>query len=101
MLPGSAAGLSELVDRFWHPASCLLFPLSGAAFMVEWLPRAVADVVLWLPMIHAVELIREDFFSDAARTHHDMAYMATCNLLLSFAALVMLNIAARQVGEKR
>lgn len=100
-LLGSAAAIHELIDRFWHPASYLLFPLSGAAFMVDWVPKAFAEVVLWLPMIHAVELIREGFFGDIVRTHHDMAYMATCNLVLSFAALVMLNIAARRVGEKR
>lgn len=101
LLLGSAAALSELVDRFWHPASYLLFPLSGAAFMVEWVPQAFADIVLWLPMIHAVELIREGFFGDLVRTHHDMGYMAVCNLLLTFAGLVMLRIAARKVGEKR
>jgi capsular polysaccharide transport system permease protein len=101
MLLGSAAAIDELIDRFWHPASYLLFPLSGAAFMVDWVPKAFADAVLWLPMIHAVELIREGFFGDVVRTHHDMAYMATCNLVLSFAALVMLNIAARRVGQKR
>jgi capsular polysaccharide transport system permease protein len=98
---GSTAALSELVDRFWHPASYLLFPLSGAAFMVDWVPRGFAEVVLWLPMIHAVELIREGFFGDVVRTHYDMAYMATCNVVLSFAGLVMLRIAARRVGETR
>jgi capsular polysaccharide transport system permease protein len=101
LLLGSAAALSEIVERFWHPTSYLLFPLSGAAFMIDWVPRGFADVVLWLPMIHAVELIREGFFGDVVRTHHDMGYMAACNLVLSFAGLVCLRLAAREVGEKR
>lgn len=101
LLLGSAAALSEMVERFWHPVSYLLFPLSGAAFMVEWVPRGFADIVMWLPMIHAVELIREGFFGDVVHTHHDMAYMAACNVALTFAGLVVLRIAARQVGEKR
>jgi capsular polysaccharide transport system permease protein len=101
LLLSSAAALNEMVDRFWHPTSYLLFPLSGAAFMIDWVPREFAEVVLWLPMIHAVELIREGFFGDVVRTHHDMGYMATCNLVLSFAGLVCLRLAARQVGEKR
>jgi capsular polysaccharide transport system permease protein len=98
---GSAAALSELVDRFWHPASYLLFPLSGAAFMIDWMPRSFAEIVLWLPMIHSVELIREGFFGDIVRTHYDMYYMATCNLVLSFSGLVCMRIAARRVGETR
>jgi capsular polysaccharide transport system permease protein len=101
LLLGSSAALSEMVERFWHPVSYLLFPLSGAAFMVEWVPQGFADVIMWLPMIHAVELIREGFFGDVVRTHHDMAYMATCNVVLTFAGLVVMRIAARQVGEKR
>jgi capsular polysaccharide transport system permease protein len=96
---GSAASLSELVDRFWHPASYLLFPLSGAAFMIDWVPPSMAEVLLWLPMIHAVELLRAGYFGDAVRTHFDMGYMAACNLLLTFAGLVTMNIAARRVGE--
>ncbi len=35
---GSAATFSHLVNRVWHPVSYLLFPLSGAAYMVDWLP---------------------------------------------------------------
>jgi capsular polysaccharide transport system permease protein len=98
---GSAASINELVDRFWHPGSYLLFPLSGAAFMVDWLPSSFADVLLWLPMIHAVELLREGYFGDMVHTHYDMGYMATCNVLLTFAGLIVMNIAARHVGEER
>jgi capsular polysaccharide transport system permease protein len=101
LLIGCSTALTDTVERFWHPASYLLFPLSGAAFMIDWVPRAFGDAVLWLPMIHAVELVREGFFGNMVRTHYDMAYMATCNLALTFAGLLVLNIAARRVGEKR
>jgi capsular polysaccharide transport system permease protein len=101
LLLGCAASLSELVDRFWHPGAYLLFPLSGAAFMIDWLPHEFAEFVLWLPMIHAVELIREGYFGDVIRTHYDMAYMATCNLIITFFGLIALRIAAQRVGEHR
>jgi capsular polysaccharide transport system permease protein len=101
ILLGSAAALSEMVERFWHPTSYLLFPLSGAAFMIDWVPRGFGEAVLWLPMIHAVEIIREGFFGDVVRTHYNLGYMAVCNLFITFGGLIILNIAARQVGEKR
>ncbi len=97
---GSATTFSHLVDRIWHPASYLLFPLSGAAFMVEWLPPAGREVVLLLPMVHAVELIREGFFGNVVPTHYDLGYMATCNLVLTLAGLFAMQAAARRVGEK-
>jgi capsular polysaccharide transport system permease protein len=101
LLLGSLASFTELVERFWHPASYLLFPLSGVAFMVDWMPRPFQEILLWLPMVHAVELIREGFFGDVVRAHHDMGYMAMFNLILTYAGLVVLRLAARHVGEKR
>jgi len=97
---GAAAAFSHLVERIWHPISYLLFPLSGAAFMVDWLPPAGRDFVLMLPMVHAVELIREGYFGDVVRTHYDMGYMVGCNLALTLSGLFLMHAAARRVGEK-
>ena len=72
----AASAYSEVVDRLWHPIAYLLFPLSGAAFMVDWLPPAGQQVVLMLPMVHGVEMIREGYFGGHVRTHYDIAYMA-------------------------
>lgn len=93
---GAATAHSELIDRLWHPVSYLLFPLSGAAFMVDWLPRAAQDVVLWLPMVHGLELLREGYFGSMVRTHHDVAYMASVNLVLTLVGLLLLRSAERR-----
>ncbi|MGE0310867.1 MAG: ABC transporter permease [Lautropia sp.] len=100
LLIGSATTFSHLVEKIWHPLSYLLFPLSGAAFMVDWLPPGARDLVLLLPMVHGVEMIREGYFGDVVRTHHDMGYMAVCNLVLTLAALLAMHACARRVGEK-
>lgn len=100
LLVGSATTFSHLVDRIWHPLSYLLFPLSGAAFMVEWLPPAGREIVLLLPMVHAVELIREGFFGNVVPTHYDLGYVATFNLVLTLAGLFVMHAAARRVGHK-
>ena len=57
-------------------------------------------VVLLLPMVHAVELIREGFFGDVVHTYYDLPYMAACNLVLSLVGLFVMNAAARRIGEK-
>jgi capsular polysaccharide transport system permease protein len=100
MLIGAATAYSELVDRLWHPTSYLLFPLSGAAFMVEWLPTAAQEVVLALPMVHGVEMVRDGYFGNAVRTHYDMSYMATANLVLTLAGLFVLRDAGWRRGGK-
>ncbi|MDC8772731.1 ABC transporter permease [Roseateles albus] len=100
MVIGAGTAYSEIVDRLWHPASYLLFPLSGAAFMVDWLPASLQKVVLILPMVHGVELVREGYFGATVRTHHDMAYMATINLVLTLLGLFLVRDAGKRVGSR-
>lgn len=97
---GALSHQSELVDKLWHPASYLLFPLSGAAFLVDALPIFAQEIVLWIPTVHGVELVREGWFGSQARAHYDVAYLVTCNLVLSLAALMTVRwIAQRVVPE--
>ena len=84
----------------WHPIAYLLFPLSGAAFMVDWLPPSAREYALMLPMVHGVELLREGYFGNSVRTHHDAGYMATINLVLTFLAMALMKDAARRVEAR-
>ena len=97
---GAATAYSELVDRVWHPTAYLLFPLSGAAFMVDWLPPALQQTVLLLPMVHGVEMVREGYFGNVVPTHYDVAYMASVNLVLTLVGLFILRDAANRVEAR-
>jgi capsular polysaccharide transport system permease protein len=99
-LIGVASVYSDLVERIWHPIAYLLFPLSGAAFMVDWLPPTAREYALLLPMVHGVEVLREGYFGNVVRTHYDLGYMATINLVLTFFALVLTKNAARHVEAR-
>lgn len=97
---GGASGFSDVVARFWAPVSYILFPLSGALFMVSALPPAAQQVILLLPMVHGVEMIREGWFGSLVRTVHDIGYMAGVSLALSLLGLVLLRIAARRTEAR-
>jgi ABC-type polysaccharide/polyol phosphate export permease len=97
---GAGTAYNEIVERLWHPASYLLFPLSGAAFMVEWLPRAFQRTVLLLPMVHGVEMLREGYFGNAVRTHYDTGYMAVICLFLTCLGLMLLRYAGRRIESQ-
>lgn len=100
ILIGAASAYSEVVDRLWHPVSYLLFPLSGAGFMVDWLPPAAREVVLLLPMVHGVEIVRDGYFGGIVITHYDIGYMAACNLTITFLGLLLLRDAALRVEQR-
>lgn len=94
---GALSHMSELVDKLWHPFSYLLFPLSGAAFMVAALPIFAQEVVLWIPIVHGVEMVRDGFFGSQARAVYDLTYLVPFNLVLTTAALITLRYIARRV----
>lgn len=97
MLLGALSERSELVDRLWHPTAYLLFPLSGAAFMVDALPAAAQKYVLYIPMVSGVELIRDGYFGDHIRTHYDVPYLAGFCVALTVLALGQVAIVNRGI----
>jgi len=97
VLLGAWSEESEMVDKLWHPTAYLLFPLSGAGFLVDALPQRAQELILLLPMIHGVEYIREGYFGSRIVAHYDMGYMALWNLGLTWVALALTRKISRSV----
>jgi len=97
LLLGAVSETSETIEKLWHPLSYLLFPLSGAAFLVDALPAAAQNFVLYLPMVHGVEYLREGYFGSQVVGHYDMTYMALCNTLVTLAGLALVAKVSRSV----
>ena len=87
---GALSELSETIEKVWHPLSYLLFPLSGAAFLVDALPPDARQAILWLPMVHGVEFVRQGYFGSRIVAHYDMSYMAFANITLTILGLATL-----------
>lgn len=97
LIVGAISERSETFDRIWHVATYLLFPLSGAAFMVDWLPVIAQKVVLWFPMVHGTEMIRHGFFGNTVITYEDPIYFMTVNLVLTLLGLALVRETGRRV----
>lgn len=94
---GAVSERSEVVDKLWHPATYLLFPLSGAAFNVDALPPEAQNIILLLPMVHGVELLREGYFGSTFHAHYDLGYMAFICAGLNLLGLAKLREVSRTV----
>lgn len=97
ILMGALAEDYEIIEKLWHPFAYLIMPLSGAGFIVDTLPKAGRDLILYLPMINAVEYLREGFFGSAMVAHYDLAYMAVANFVLTALGIAKLRIISRKV----
>jgi ABC-2 type transport system permease protein/capsular polysaccharide transport system permease protein len=93
----TVGGLSEkfeVVARLWSPFQFILFAFSGVGFLVDTLPQSMANIVLWLPMVNALELMRDGWFGSLFHAHYDIAQIAVTSLVLTFVGLSLV----RQVG---
>lgn len=97
ILLGALAEETELVEKLWHPISYFLLPVSGAAYIVDALPKDFQEVVLILPLVHGVELVREGFFGSKIVAHYDMGYLTAINLGLTLFALALTRRVSRKV----
>jgi capsular polysaccharide transport system permease protein len=97
LIVGAASERSEFVERVWHIITYLLFPLSGAAFMVDWLPSVAQKFLLWVPMVHGTELIRNGYFGSHVKTYEDPGYLITVNLAMTLIGLALVRESGRRV----
>jgi capsular polysaccharide transport system permease protein len=86
---GSLSEKGELIDRVWHICTYLLFPLSGAGFLVEWMPASFQKFLAWVPMVHGTEMIRHGFFGSLIHPHYNAGYLAAVNASLTILGLAM------------
>ncbi|MFN3884839.1 MAG: ABC transporter permease [Rhodocyclaceae bacterium] len=97
LIVGAISERSETFERVWHVITYLLFPLSGAVFMVHWLPKAAQEAILWFPMVHGVEMIRHGYFGEVIPTYENPAYFATINLVMLLIGLALVRETSRRV----
>lgn len=74
---------SEATERFIQPIQYVILPLSGAFFMVEWLPDKAQEFALYMPTVHCYEMFRAGFLGDAVRTHYTAWYPIATGLVLA------------------
>ncbi|WP_159982106.1 MULTISPECIES: ABC transporter permease [unclassified Novosphingobium] len=69
-------------ERLIHPFSYFMIPLSGAFYMVSWIPQPYRDYLLYNPFPHMFEVIRYGVFMDTNLEYVDFGYVnAVCALL--------------------
>lgn len=97
MFLGALSHRVELIDKFWHPCAYLLFPLSGAAWLVDSLPQDMQNIVLWLPMVHGIECVRDGFFGSHFTPHYDLGYVALFCTIMTGLALIQIRSVEKEL----
>jgi capsular polysaccharide transport system permease protein len=82
---------SEIFERVWHVFMYLSLPFTGCFSMVNWLPTGFQEVLLYSPMVHGVEMLRESYFGEGVHAIYDVGYLVSCNMLLTAVALLLIS----------
>jgi ABC-2 type transport system permease protein/capsular polysaccharide transport system permease protein len=97
LMIGTIAFFSETIEKLWHPISYILLPLSGAGYLLSALPPQAQELLLYLPMVHGIEMLREGYFGSKVESIYDTSYMACVTLVMTFVGLLVLRLVSRRV----
>lgn len=79
----------EVFERVVSLISYVMIPISGAFFMVAWLPPGFRHFVLFIPFVHGVEMVRAGVFGEFVETHYDMPYALAVGTILNIIGLLL------------
>lgn len=88
---------SEIAERITPLLTYLLIPISGAFFMVSWIPSQYRDLYLLIPFPHAIEMIRAGVFGEFVETHYNPVYVFCWGVVLNVFGLLLVSDARDRV----
>jgi capsular polysaccharide transport system permease protein len=98
MLLAAGSVYSDVIDRVTHLFTYLSLPITGAFFMVFWLPTELQRAALWVPTVHVFELVRDGQYGTLVPTHHDLPYLCGWVAALNLLGMAALRRARRDLA---
>lgn len=97
MLIAGASELNPVVERFVHPATYLMIPLSGMFFVLDSLPGQFGALASWFAVPQMTDMVREGLKADFHSTFVNPPYLVLVCALSTLFGLLMLQIARRRM----
>lgn len=94
------AGLAvryEVMERLVPVLTYAMIPLSGAFFMVGWIPEQYREPFLLVPLPHGIEMVRGGVLGEFVHTYYHPAYAWAFGAVLIAAGLLLLADAKHRI----
>lgn len=95
------AGLAvrfDVMERLVPVLTYIMVPLSGAFFMVGWIPERYRDTFLLVPFPNAIEMVRAGVFGEFVPTYYHPAYALAAGGVMLFAGMILLAGAKNRIS---
>ncbi len=97
LLIGALSEQREIVEKLWHPCQYLLVPLSGSFFMVEYLPPAFREIMLYNPTVNCAEMFRSGYFGPIQNWYYSVSYVVVFNMTLTLIGLIQVRYVSKNL----
>jgi len=87
---GAIATKHEWVDHIWHPISYILGGIAGAALLMQSVPPKFRNMLLWFPLVHGSECLRDGYFGNKFTPYYDLSYEYLVSVILIFLGLLQM-----------
>ena len=81
--------INNVTQRIKSPLMRPLFWISGLFFTAEMVPSDARDFLMWNPVIHCNELMRDAWFPQYHAQHASPMYVLSCAIVLLFIGLTL------------
>ena len=92
-----ACEFSPIVERFVHPATYLVLPVSGMFAVMDELPRPFAVICSWLPLAHISDLVRMGLVANFQSTYLSIPYIIGWCSVTSLLGMILLRVARKRM----
>jgi len=89
--------LSEAAERFVAPIMYISIPVTGAFYMVSWLPETAQKLVTWSVLVHMFEMFRAGLFGPKLMAQWDLSYMLLNCIFVTAIGLPLIRKAQQHV----
>jgi capsular polysaccharide transport system permease protein len=89
--------ISHLAEKLLHPLMYLTIPLMGSFTFTDWLPVAARKVLVWSPLVNAVEMLRAGVYPLDIRTYWDPGYILFSSLVCLTIGLPLVSYARKPI----
>ncbi|WP_059413225.1 ABC transporter permease [Cupriavidus basilensis] len=97
MLVCAVTYTSKMANRLIHPIVYLAMPMSGAFFLLRWIPEPYRGWLSWVPLTQIFELLRVGQFENFESPYVDGPYLVAWCLALTLAGLASLRLVRRHI----
>jgi capsular polysaccharide transport system permease protein len=100
MIMAALAEFSDAIERTSHIILYLMLPVSGVFIPAYTVPEKFREILLYFPLVDAVEYFHAGYFGYRMETYYDIPYTVFAILVMTLFAYSLTNLSIRKVKAR-